>query len=135
MSHHVLRLYVCRKRGCPGKRRQGEGRQGADSANADFQNFALADLPCTAKTGFACKFTIVVPRLSEKTPIASPRGQIIKGQTRTSATMPVLEIYTNKTIPNKKEIAVKASKLMADLLGKPESVPPNSRLPDKWLML
>jgi phenylpyruvate tautomerase PptA (4-oxalocrotonate tautomerase family) len=36
--------------------------------------------------------------------------------------MPVLEIYTNKTISNKKEIAVRASKLMADLLGKPESV-------------
>jgi phenylpyruvate tautomerase PptA (4-oxalocrotonate tautomerase family) len=36
--------------------------------------------------------------------------------------MPVLEIYTNKTISNKKEIAVKASKLMAELLGKPESV-------------
>jgi phenylpyruvate tautomerase PptA (4-oxalocrotonate tautomerase family) len=40
--------------------------------------------------------------------------------------MPVLEIYTNKTISNKKEIAVKASKLMADLLGKPESVIPPS---------
>jgi hypothetical protein len=36
--------------------------------------------------------------------------------------MPVLELNTNTTISNKKEIAVKASKLMAQLLGKPENV-------------
>ena len=38
--------------------------------------------------------------------------------------MPVLEINTNTTVANKKEIAQKASKLMAQLLGKPESVCP-----------
>jgi len=38
--------------------------------------------------------------------------------------MPVLEINTNIKVANKKEIAVKASKLMAELLGKPNSVPP-----------
>lgn len=36
--------------------------------------------------------------------------------------MPVLELNTNTSIPNKKEVAVKASKLMAQLLGKPEHV-------------
>jgi len=39
-------------------------------------------------------------------------------------TMPVLEINTNTKVANKKEIAQKASKLMAQLLGKPESVFP-----------
>jgi hypothetical protein len=38
--------------------------------------------------------------------------------------MPVLEISANTTIPNKKEAAVKASKLVASLLGKAENVVP-----------
>jgi hypothetical protein len=38
--------------------------------------------------------------------------------------MPVLEISTNTSISNKKEIALKASKLVGELLGKPESVLP-----------
>jgi len=38
--------------------------------------------------------------------------------------MPVLEINVNISIPNKKELAIKASKLVAALLGKPESVRP-----------
>jgi hypothetical protein len=36
--------------------------------------------------------------------------------------MPILELNTNTTISNKKEVALKASKLMAKLLGKPEFV-------------
>jgi len=40
-----------------------------------------------------------------------------------SSKMPVLEINTNTTVNNKKELALKASKLMAKLLGKPEYVP------------
>jgi hypothetical protein len=38
--------------------------------------------------------------------------------------MPVLEISANTTIPNKKEAAIKASKLVASLLGKAEKVVP-----------
>jgi phenylpyruvate tautomerase PptA (4-oxalocrotonate tautomerase family) len=40
--------------------------------------------------------------------------------------MPVLEISTNTTISNKQEIVVKASELCAELLGKPNKVPPVS---------
>jgi phenylpyruvate tautomerase PptA (4-oxalocrotonate tautomerase family) len=36
--------------------------------------------------------------------------------------MPVVEINTNTSISNKQEVAVKASKLIAKLLGKPEEV-------------
>jgi hypothetical protein len=42
--------------------------------------------------------------------------------------MPVLEISSNTTIPNKKEAAIKASKLVASLLGKLENVFPVKRL-------
>jgi len=38
--------------------------------------------------------------------------------------MPVLEINTNTSISNKQEVAIKASKLVAKLLGKPEDVGP-----------
>jgi hypothetical protein len=38
--------------------------------------------------------------------------------------MPVLELNTNTSISNKKDVAVKASKLIAKLLGKPEDVRP-----------
>ena len=44
--------------------------------------------------------------------------------------MPVLDICTNTTVSNKKELALKASKLMAELLGKPEYVYPRLFLPD-----
>jgi hypothetical protein len=36
--------------------------------------------------------------------------------------MPLLEINTNINVPNKKEVAVKASNLVASLLGKDENV-------------
>ena len=38
--------------------------------------------------------------------------------------MPVLELRTNTKITNKKEVTLKASKLMSELLGKPEAVLP-----------
>jgi phenylpyruvate tautomerase PptA (4-oxalocrotonate tautomerase family) len=36
--------------------------------------------------------------------------------------MPVVEINTNISVSNKKEVVEKASKLVAKLLGKPENV-------------
>jgi phenylpyruvate tautomerase PptA (4-oxalocrotonate tautomerase family) len=36
--------------------------------------------------------------------------------------MPVFELNTNTSIPNKKEVATRLSKLVAEILGKPESV-------------
>jgi phenylpyruvate tautomerase PptA (4-oxalocrotonate tautomerase family) len=36
--------------------------------------------------------------------------------------MPLLEINTNVDVPHKKELAVKASNLVASLLGKDENV-------------
>ena len=36
--------------------------------------------------------------------------------------MPVIELNANTSIPNKKEVALKLTKLVASLLGKPESV-------------
>jgi phenylpyruvate tautomerase PptA (4-oxalocrotonate tautomerase family) len=38
--------------------------------------------------------------------------------------MPVFELSINTSIPNKKEVATKLSKLVAEILGKPESVLP-----------